>query len=533
MITEKLMSAGSWSIRLKPSTPASVRTELDVSSRAFSLIAITPARLNTGNLSNLTAANVRSAARYVGVYRSRPDEFTIEGASLAVFLGDEDKKGSIATTALTRSAGTLDNWFTDIFTGTPNGFSKGTITNTGSTHTGSYIYVDRRSVMQTACEACNAEWRINNDLTVDAAAAATLWTWTPAVMASRTSDGRDLSVVGIKTVELDQATDCEDYSTAVGVIARGDGGASYSAQTAASIPYYHPGGSALDMTRVIDTSAVSRTDAASMATQQLARFSSMRRAVALNVDEPDLRRLLAPGDRIYVFDPETPGLFDTANQVQFRGRITFPIVVRVLGYQWPVRQGLGVYLLTSESSSRVIDLTDWYVAEEGTSRLEIGAADRTVNDGGTIASGNLSIASATGDVPKAVTLDAWTSYTPTYANFSLGNGTVDAGYYRIGRTVIYRGSITMGSTSSVTGVMQVSLPVAAKASTWQTGSVDGEDNSGSWSRTSGTAEINPAIYGTGVAFASSGNAGWAATVPFTWATSDIIRWTITYEAAAS
>lgn len=38
---------------------------------------------------------------------------------------------------------------------------------------------------------------------------------------------------------------------------------------------------------------------------------------------------------------------------------------------------------------------------------------------------------------------------------------------------------------------------------------------------------------SGIAFASTGNAGWQATVPFTWATGDVLSWTVTYEAAAS
>lgn len=56
----------------------------------------------------------------------------------------------------------------------------------------------------------------------------------------------------------------------------------------------------------------------------------------------------------------------------------------------------------------------------------------------------------------------WKDYTPTFANFTLGNGTVTGKYVRIGRLVHFIVQVTLGSTSSVsaTGGIQASLPVA-------------------------------------------------------------------------
>jgi len=57
---------------------------------------------------------------------------------------------------------------------------------------------------------------------------------------------------------------------------------------------------------------------------------------------------------------------------------------------------------------------------------------------------------------------AWSDYTPTFTNFTLGNGTVTGKYFRIGRLVHFIVQVTLGSTSSVsaTGGIQTSLPVA-------------------------------------------------------------------------
>ena len=55
---------------------------------------------------------------------------------------------------------------------------------------------------------------------------------------------------------------------------------------------------------------------------------------------------------------------------------------------------------------------------------------------------------------------SWTTFTPTWTNFTLGNGTVDrAAYEQIGRSVDVYVRVTLGSTSSVTGAITLTLPV--------------------------------------------------------------------------
>jgi hypothetical protein len=57
---------------------------------------------------------------------------------------------------------------------------------------------------------------------------------------------------------------------------------------------------------------------------------------------------------------------------------------------------------------------------------------------------------------------SWSDYTPTFANFTLGNGTVTGKYFRVGRMVQFIVQVTLGSTSvvSASGGIQASLPVA-------------------------------------------------------------------------
>jgi hypothetical protein len=81
-------------------------------------------------------------------------------------------------------------------------------------------------------------------------------------------------------------------------------------------------------------------------------------------------------------------------------------------------------------------------------------------------------ADAAGDV--AVTLQnainnaispAWTSWTPTWTNLTIGNAVVVARYQQVGKTVRGRIEVTLGSTSSVSAsVVSVSMPVTAQGS---------------------------------------------------------------------
>ena len=54
------------------------------------------------------------------------------------------------------------------------------------------------------------------------------------------------------------------------------------------------------------------------------------------------------------------------------------------------------------------------------------------------------------DTSVGTGLLAWTSYTPTFTNLTLNNGTIDFKYVQIGKTVHVRGLLTWGSTTSAT-----------------------------------------------------------------------------------
>jgi hypothetical protein len=59
---------------------------------------------------------------------------------------------------------------------------------------------------------------------------------------------------------------------------------------------------------------------------------------------------------------------------------------------------------------------------------------------------------------------AWTAYTPTLGNITLGNGTLACAFTRYGKTIKARGNLIAGTTTTfAAGVLSFSLPVVPHA----------------------------------------------------------------------
>lgn len=132
---------------------------------------------------------------------------------------------------------------------------------------------------------------------------------------------------------------------------------------------------------------------------------------------------------------------------------------------------------------------------------------------------------------------AWTAWTPTLTNLTLGNGTVTALYARIGNIIVARISFIMGTTSAVSGSPTFSLPVTAAAyagtnTTQQVGVGRYLDNSaGNTYPSAPTMQSTTTIRMLHYSGSPLGYASTSATQPFTWATNDEIHIDFFYEPA--
>jgi hypothetical protein len=129
---------------------------------------------------------------------------------------------------------------------------------------------------------------------------------------------------------------------------------------------------------------------------------------------------------------------------------------------------------------------------------------------------------------------AWTTFTPTLTNITIGNGGITARYQQVGKTVNFQIGLSLGTTSSVSGFLQMTLPViAANAGAYSTLLYD--DSAATWyegyfrNNAAGNADMYLYVIltnGTYGAYSLSGN-----TVPFTWAAGDYLIIRGSYEAA--
>lgn len=120
----------------------------------------------------------------------------------------------------------------------------------------------------------------------------------------------------------------------------------------------------------------------------------------------------------------------------------------------------------------------------------------------------------------------WVAVTPTWSSgITAGDGTFTAAYRYVGGDVRFRGQFALGSTSAVTGVPNLNLPLSISTGTYpQAGSA--------WIRDDNTEAVYGLACYSGIGFTTlnfrlgDGNAI-SASNPITWAAGDLISWDIT------
>lgn len=381
------MGVGSWSIRLINDTPQSF---LDVvgldratagwgagalsTGAAFGHIIITPTHVDPSSVDPLTVA------RYTGILRStsaKPN-FEIGGPGIAAWLADEDKKGDVIRTALTKTAGTFVSWITDL---KPDSLAAGTYHAVASTLTHTFLFIDRRTALDYVCEVFGTEWKITPDLKLHGGLASDLFVTTPTAIVHRRDGGRDIGITGIRA-DIRKAIDYDDYTNGVVLLASGAGAAVAHGSASLGIleSHYNYFGNRIQVWRVVESADTAAGNENAVASSQLSRFQGVHRTITLDSDAYDIGGDIDVGDNIYVWDDEL-GLYDLATQVAYRGQTIYPVTMRVVGCTWPVHQGMGVYFIGSAPSSVLTDLTEWVEWEDGKTTIDVGAQVRTIDDG--------------------------------------------------------------------------------------------------------------------------------------------------------
>ena len=136
------------------------------------------------------------------------------------------------------------------------------------------------------------------------------------------------------------------------------------------------------------------------------------------------------------------------------------------------------------------------------------------------------------DIGAALT-GAWTSYTPTLANLTVGSGTMAAAYRRLGNTLDVRFRFVYGVGSAVGSNPTVSLPAgmafvagAYGDSVFQVGHIMLTD--ATTANRSGfiTANTTSSVFNLWSMDVNGALVSITSTVPWTWTTNDVIAFTV-------
>lgn len=135
--------------------------------------------------------------------------------------------------------------------------------------------------------------------------------------------------------------------------------------------------------------------------------------------------------------------------------------------------------------------------------------------------------------PSGTSGGAFTTFTPTWSNYTRGNGTTEAAYTQIGKLVYMYINETLGSTSSMGTGPTFTLPITASSvnsiAGWGLMLNSGDAYYGVQMWASNTTTVVLDSVNTAGTYAKGGTIN--ATTPFSWGTGDALYLTLTYRAA--
>lgn len=398
---------GTWDVSLAQDIPRDVLDQL----RPMGHIVVVAGRVDPAQYGD----NLLSTARFVGPLRKweiTDEAVSIAGVGMTFWLGDEDQKGQVIENTISGASATFANAVRAVM---PTSVTEGTLFSVPGVANYSFVWKSPREALDSLCDIYGTptfpvEYRVNGDGSLDAGRVDDLYNPDPVCVIIAKDAGYDLDLKALPG-KFDAARDVEDFSTRVVAMGQGDGGTiSASGANLADIgksnPYLDLFGQPVHLTRLVDASDVENTNLYNLAAQQLGRFASTNDALTLSASDYDISGDVNAGDYVWAYDPDS-GLFDTGEEMYFRGQRLNPVKLRVLELTWAITVGMTVAFRTQDGDW--LDLTDYVNFEsDGDTSLKVAGYDRSLTS---------SVAAPPGD---RVNGDTSVPGVPVFGDFSAG-----------------------------------------------------------------------------------------------------------------
>ena len=377
-VTDSLRALGQWSLSLDANTPRELLARLQY----LGHIAVLPGRVQP----ELVGDGLLTSSAYVGVLRGiglGDDDHDLSGCGLAFWLGDEDNKGSVYETPVTITSELPADAVRALLPAS-GAVTEGTFHAVAGTYSGTHQWETPRSAIDYVATTVNAEWRVNGNATLDFGTETDLFVTNPkCLIVRRSTEGVDYDLRALAG-KMATASDVDDFTTRIILLAQGTEAATLTATADIDPglnPYKDMHGNPVVLTRMVSESTTDATNAPARAQLQLNRFSSTRDMLTLNSDSYWIAGSAAAGDYVWVFDPDI-GLFDTDNEVVFRGVTLYPAKLRLTEVTWPIKPGFMVAY--RDPAGTWLDLTDYVIYEGGQSSLKVGGYNRSLVTSGEV-----------------------------------------------------------------------------------------------------------------------------------------------------
>jgi hypothetical protein len=380
---------GTWEVKLQSNTPRDVLDALDY----FGHVAVVPGRVDPKQYGD----NLLTVARYVGVLRTRTigddgrtnapqDDLSVGGVGLAMWLGDEDDKGSIYENAVTAASASFADTIRMLLPGS-GAITEGTLYSVAGLYSGTHRYESPRKAIDYVCGTMSTpstpvSWRVNNTGTIDAGPDSNLFVTTPTCVIVTAGAGEDMALRALPG-SMDVTRDVEDYTTRVVLLAEGDGDsiATGASDISPATSYRDLHGNLVQLTRLVSESDTVTGNAETRAQLALSQFTGTRNALTLSTTDYDVHGSFQVGDRVWVYNPDA-GLVDTSTEIVFRGLRINPLKLQVTEVSWAVTTGYTVAYRAADGTWT--DLTDYVEPEtDSTSTITVGDFARQLTSAGT------------------------------------------------------------------------------------------------------------------------------------------------------